>query len=237
MCSLCGCDQEDCHSHEHNHDSDQQHKSVPVETSIMGENERHAQFNNGFFQGRSIKAINMISSPGSGKTTILERTIRALHSKKRFCSVIEGDQQTDNDARRISATGTPVFQINTGKACHLDAHGVRHALKHLDPPSQSLLFIENVGNLICPTEFFLGENKRVVVLSSTEGTDKPAKYPLAFFTSHCVIINKIDLMPYVDFDLDECHRLIRGLNSQVDIFDMSATTGEGFDAWLDWLSR
>jgi hydrogenase nickel incorporation protein HypB len=151
------------------------------------------------------------------------------------CAVIEGDQATDLDARRIARTGVPVFQIETGRSCHLDAHQVQHALGRLPPPASGLFFIENVGNLICPTEFALGEHERVTIVSVAEGHDKPAKYPLAFSSATAVVISKVDLLPHVDFDLGEAKRVIAGLNPEAPIFELSARTGVGMHAWLLWL--
>ncbi|MBN2382343.1 hydrogenase nickel incorporation protein HypB [bacterium] len=212
-------------------------RSVQIEKPLLSENDRLAQINRTFFGERRVSAYNLISSPGSGKTTILERTVRAVHPDKKFCCVIEGDQQTDNDSRRIAATGAPVKQINTGKSCHLNAREVSQAIQCLDIPDGSILFIENVGNLICPTAFDLGESERIVILSVTEGTDKPEKYPNAFQSADCVLINKTDLLPYVDFNLTECRRLISGLNPEARIFEISAQTGDGFEDWLEWLCR
>jgi hydrogenase nickel incorporation protein HypB len=248
MCSTCGCGRPDDpahdrhgpegHSHDHGHDHGHEGaaaKVVRVEQALLAENDRFAAYNRGFFDGKGIRCFNFISAPGSGKTTLLEKTLAALLAKGVSCTVVEGDQQTDNDAKRIARTGARVHQIQTGKACHLDAHQIQHALDHLKPEAGSLVFIENVGNLICPTEFDLGEHERVTMLSVTEGTDKPAKYPLAFRTATAVVIAKIDLAPHVDFDLDEALRLTAGLNPKAPVFILSARTGEGMPAWLDWL--
>lgn len=243
MCATCGCGQSEAsglsheHGHEHPHEHGEEARRVVVEQALLAENDRLAAYNKGYFDGRHIRCLNLISSPGSGKTTLLEKTLAALLAKGAACSVIEGDQATDLDAQRIARTGAPVVQIETGRACHLDAHQVQHALEKLSPPANSLLFIENVGNLICPTEFQLGEHERVTVLSVTEGADKPAKYPLAFRSATAVVINKMDLMPYVDFDLKEVRRLITGLNPKAAIFELSARTQDGLSAWLDWLRR
>jgi hydrogenase nickel incorporation protein HypB len=237
MCSTCGCGRPDEHTHDHDHGSGAHGNVIRVERDLLAENERYAAYNRGFFDGQRIRCLNLISAPGSGKTTLLERSLEALLARGVRCSVIEGDQHTDRDARRIARTGAPVHQIETGKACHLDAHQVQHALDHLAPQPRSLLFIENVGNLICPTEFNLGEHERVAMLSVTEGSDKPAKYPLAFRTAHTVVIGKIDLLPHVEFDLEETERLVRGLNPAARIFRLSARTGEGMDAWIGWLAE
>ncbi len=244
MCSTCGCGQPDSppppHGHAHDgaagHDHDHGVSRILVEQSLLAENDRFAAYNKGYFDGRRIRCFNLISAPGSGKTTLLERTLEALLESGIRCAVIEGDQQTDNDARRIARTGARVHQIETGRACHLDAHQVGHALPSLAPEDGSLLFIENVGNLICPTEFDLGEHERVAMLSVTEGTDKPAKYPLAFRTASAVVLAKIDLLPHVEFDVDEALRLVSGLNPRARVFRLSAKTGEGMRAWLDWIA-
>jgi hydrogenase nickel incorporation protein HypB len=239
MCATCGCGESEAegHSHEHGHEHAHDPRHVSVEQALLAENDRLAAYNKGYFDGRRIRCLNLISSPGSGKTTLLEKTLAALLAKGAACTVIEGDQATDLDAQRIARTGAKVTQIETGRACHLDAHQVQHALEKLAPPPDSLLFIENVGNLICPTEFQLGEHERVTVLSVTEGADKPAKYPLAFRTATAVVINKMDLLPYVDFDLKEVRRLIEGLNPKAKVFELSAKTQDGMAPWLDWLKR
>jgi hydrogenase nickel incorporation protein HypB len=244
MCSTCGCGRpDDAHDHDHPHDHDHDHghgavapSVIQVERALLAENDRFASYNRGYFDGRRIRCLNMISAPGSGKTTLLEKTLGELLRRGTRCSVIEGDQKTDLDSQRIARTGARVTQIETGRACHLDAHQVQHALERLGPEDGSVLFIENVGNLICPTEFQLGEHERVVMLSVTEGSDKPAKYPLAFRTATAVVIGKIDLLPHVDFDLPGALRLIEGLSPRATVFQLSARTGEGMAAWLDWLT-
>jgi hydrogenase nickel incorporation protein HypB len=173
----------------------------------------------------------------SGQDHLLEKTLTALRARNVSCAVIEGDQATDLDAKRIARTGVSVFQIETGRSCHLDALQVQRALGHIEMPDHGLLFIENVGNLICPTEFKLGEHERVTIVSTAEGHDKPAKYPLAFRTATAVVISKIDLLPYLDFDLVEAKRLIHGLNPTAPIFELSATRGDGMDGWLSWLQH
>ena len=202
MCATCGCDS---HSHQHDHDHSHSHSKtiVEVEKDVLYENNMLAQRNRGYFEAKNILALNLVSSPGSGKTSLLERTLTDL--KELFtCYVIEGDQQTSRDADRIHATGTKVAQINTGKGCHLDAHMVLHAVQGMKPTENSILFIENVGNLVCPAMFDLGEKERVVIISVTEGDDKPIKYPDMFHTSTLCIINKTDLLPYVPFSMDKC---------------------------------
>jgi hydrogenase nickel incorporation protein HypB len=179
-------------------------------------------------------ALNLVSSPGSGKTSLLERTLTDLKGEFDFY-VIEGDQQTTNDADRIHATGTKVVQINTGKGCHLDAHMVLHALQGMKPKQNSVLFIENVGNLICPAMFDLGENERVVIISVTEGDDKPLKYPDMFYSSTLCIINKTDLLPYVPYDIEKVKANARKVNHKLAIIEVSCTNGEGLQIWYGWL--
>lgn len=248
MCTTCGCGSHTHeHTHDHSHGHDHEHTAhhhhhdngdgqvtVNVEQDILGENNRHAAFNRGFLAGRRVKALNLVSSPGSGKTSLLEATIRAI-GERRPMAVIEGDQQTDNDARRITAQGVKAVQINTLNGCHLDAHRVGHAIEDLNPEAGSLLFIENVGNLVCPAMFDLGETERVVVISVTEGDDKPLKYPYMFAGSHVCVINKIDLLPYVDSSLDRIRENALKVNPNLRFFPLSATTGEGLTPWVDYL--
>ncbi|MCM2360034.1 MAG: hydrogenase nickel incorporation protein HypB, partial [Geobacteraceae bacterium] len=181
-------------------------------------------------------ALNLVSSPGSGKTAILERTLRDLGGKFR-CAVIEGDQQTDHDAVRIAATGVPAVQVNTGAGCHLDAHMVSHAAERFDLGSLDLLFIENVGNLVCPALFDLGEHHKVVVLSVTEGEDKPLKYPQMFRAADVLLLNKTDLLPYLEFDLEKCKEAARRVSPEIAIFEVSARSGEGLAGWYGWLGK
>ncbi|WP_343672517.1 hydrogenase nickel incorporation protein HypB [Chitinophaga sp.] len=231
MCATCGCDTH-THSHTHSHSHDEKH--IAVEKDVLYENNLLAARNRGFFDAKNILAVNLVSSPGSGKTTLLERTLTDLKEKVSF-SVIEGDQQTTRDADRIHATGTKVVQINTGKGCHLDAHMVMHALQGMHPHEDGVLFIENVGNLVCPAMFDLGEKERVVVMSVTEGDDKPLKYPDMFHTSHLCIINKIDLLPYVPFSLDKAIANAKRINPKLEVITLSCTSGEGLDKWYQWL--
>lgn len=237
MCATCGCGP-NSHEHDHSHDHSLQpgngKKIVEVEQDILQENNLLAQRNRGFFEGRNILAINLVSSPGSGKTSLLERTLTDLKSELSF-AVIEGDQQTSNDADRIHATGTKVTQINTDKGCHLDAHMVLHAVQGMKLVPDSVLFIENVGNLVCPAMFDLGEQERAVVISVTEGDDKPLKYPDMFHSSTLCIINKIDLLPYVNFDVAKAKEYARKVNPNLEIIELSCTTGEGMSQWYDWL--
>lgn len=262
MCSTCGCGQADdhvkitipgeenqgmehSHTHHHDHTHDHHHhnhqemqgedrRQISLEQDILYKNNLLAERNRGFFEARHILALNLVSSPGSGKTTLLEKTIRSLNEEVEI-SVIEGDQQTSNDAKRIAQTGVNVVQINTGKGCHLDAHMVLHGIQKLDPANHSVLMIENVGNLVCPSMFDLGEGKRVVIMSVTEGEDKPLKYPDIFISSQICIINKIDLLPYLDFNVGKAKEYALRVNPELTFFELSATTGEGMDAWIEWL--
>jgi hydrogenase nickel incorporation protein HypB len=225
------------HTHDHIHDlADRTHnpsRRVTVETDILHHNDLLAQRNRGFFEARNLLCLNLVSSPGSGKTTLLEHTIRLF--SKHAVYVIEGDQQTSLDADRIQATGAPVVQVNTGNGCHLDADMIHKALQQLDPKQSSILLIENVGNLVCPALFDLGESFRVVIISVTEGEDKPLKYPNMFQTAQVCLINKTDLLPYIDFDLNKLKENARKVNPRLIFFELSARTGEGFQPWLDWM--
>jgi hydrogenase nickel incorporation protein HypB len=223
------------HPHDHPHDHDHPHtQTITLEQKVLAKNDVLAEQNRQWLADRGILAFNITSSPGAGKTTLLERTIRDL-SVHHTVSVIEGDQETLLDAERIRAAGARAVQVNTGAGCHLDAEMVRRALEALDPEPESVLFIENVGNLVCPAMFDLGEQSKVVVVSVTEGADKPLKYPHMFAAAGLVIINKIDLLPYVSFDLEECIGHARLLNADVNILPLSATTGDGIAAWYDWI--
>jgi hydrogenase nickel incorporation protein HypB len=224
------------HNHEHHHSHDHSHqKIVDLNLDILAGNNMTAAMNRRFFEGRRVLCLNMVSSPGSGKTTILEKTISHLAvSRKLF--VIEGDQQTMLDADRIEKAGAPALQINTGSGCHLDAQMIDSALKKLDLEANSFLFIENVGNLVCPAMFDLGEFKRVLVISVTEGEDKPLKYPHMFESSHLCIINKADLLPHVDFRRDEFIKNAGLVNPHLEFVTLSAKTGEGMDLWYKWIT-
>ena len=213
-----------------------QTRIVRVERDILARNDALAAENRAFFAARHILALNLVSSPGSGKTTLLVRTLSALKGQMAI-AVIEGDQQTDNDAERIRATGVQAIQINTGKGCHLDANMVGHALGHLTLPEGALLFIENVGNLVCPAAFDLGEAAKVVVLSVTEGEDKPLKYPDMFRAARLMLLNKCDLLPHLSFDVELAESHARRVNPDIKIIHLSAISGEGMDAWLAWLAR
>lgn len=208
--------------------------TVDLERAILDKNDRLAERNRAWFEGREILALNLVSSPGAGKTTLLERTIRDLKDEIAI-NVIEGDQQTLNDAERIKAAGAPAVQVNTGTGCHLEADMVRRGLDFLRPGFGSLLMIENVGNLVCPALFDLGERAKVVVLSVTEGDDKPLKYPHMFRAAELMIISKIDLAPHVDFDLDRCEAMAREVNPEIRSIRVSARTGEGLGDWYEWL--
>ena len=207
---------------------------IRLEQQVLAKNDLLAERNRGWLEARETLAINMMSSPGSGKTTLLERTIRDNHDRLAI-SVIEGDQATLLDADRIKATGCRVVQVNTGAGCHLDAEMVRRALHSLDPPIGSVVVVENVGNLVCPALFDIGETARVVVMSVTEGDDKPLKYPNMFRTADLVLLNKIDLLPYVDFDVDAFRVAVGNLRPGTDVRPVSATKGEGMGAWYEWL--
>ncbi|MCP4993195.1 MAG: hydrogenase nickel incorporation protein HypB [Gammaproteobacteria bacterium] len=237
------------HSHHHGHSHDygqgparahapgmSQGRMVQIEQDILGKNNQYAATNRDYFKQQQILALNLVSSPGSGKTSLLTRSVNDLKAGCEI-SVIEGDQQTANDAERIRETGVPALQINTGKGCHLDAHMVGHALENLKPAAKSLLFIENVGNLVCPAEFDLGEAHKVAILSVTEGEDKPIKYPDMFHAADLMILNKIDLLPYLDFDLDKCIEYARRVNPDLEIIQLSARSGEGLDDWYRWINQ
>ena len=233
------------HAHEQGAEGERRHVNVRIpkgvmrdvvriERDILEKNDRLAADNRRDLLRRGIFALNLVSSPGSGKTTLLVRTLREL-SGRVAASVIEGDQQTDNDAERIRATGAPAIQINTGKGCHLDAQMVANALGELRPPDVSLLFIENVGNLVCPSSFDLGEAHKVVVLSVTEGEDKPLKYPDMFRAADLLLLNKCDLLPYLSFDVDKALECARRVHPGLAAIQISATSGQGFPEWLAWL--
>lgn len=259
MCLTCGCGDEDNvrvltldddgrhhahHDHDHDHGalSDVEHarlhagtETVLIEEAILAKNDHLAEHNRSWLAARDIVALNLMSSPGSGKTTLLERTISELGTARSIC-VIEGDQETTFDAERIRRAGARAVQVNTGAGCHLDAPMVERAMAALDPEPGSLLFVENVGNLVCPALFDIGERSKVVIISVTEGQDKPLKYPHMFATADLVIVNKIDLLPYVDFDVEAFTASARSLNPGVRVLGLSAKSGEGLDAWFAWLA-
>ncbi len=247
------------HSHEHDHGHDHHHdhsdenthdygqgpahahapglsqaRMVQIEQNILSKNDEYASTNRAFFNERGILALNLVSSPGSGKTTTLCRTITELQ-EKHVCSVIEGDQQTANDADRIRETGVKAIQVNTGKGCHLDGHMVGHALGSLNPQEGSFVFIENVGNLVCPASFDLGEAHKIVILSVTEGEDKPLKYPDMFHAADLMLLNKVDLLPHIEFDVEKTIENARRVNPGIKVLQISSTTGEGYGDWINWL--
>ncbi len=239
MCGICGCGnventpskQADVRS---NHDTSAHSRSIKFERELLAKNDAYASVNRANFRQRGIFALNMVSSPGAGKTSLLTATAEIL--KKQFAiSAIEGDQSTDRDSNRIRNAGIPAIQINTGKACHLDAHAVGHAVEKLDPPNSSVLFIENVGNLVCPAGFDLGEAHKIVVLSATEGEDKPIKYPNMFHAADLMILNKIDLLPYLEFDVDECIAFAKQVNPNIQVIKLSALRNQNLIAWFDWI--
>lgn len=254
MCDTCGCGQppEDVtvrrpgepephghhhhHHHDHGHDHGHTHapRDIAVAEAVLAGNDRQALLNRGWFAGRGVLALNLVSSPGSGKTALLERTIADLGGAVPL-AVIEGDQRTTRDAERIEAAGAPAVQVNTGKGCHLDAEMIRRACEKLQPATGSVLMIENVGNLVCPALFDLGEAAKVVIISVTEGDDKPLKYPHMFAAAQLCLINKLDLLPHVRFDVEACERAAREINPRLEILRVSATTGQGMDRWYDWL--
>jgi hydrogenase nickel incorporation protein HypB len=209
---------------------------VQIEQDILAKNDRHATANRQVLADRGVFALNLVSSPGSGKTTLLVRSIEALAGRLEV-AVIEGDQQTSRDADRVRATGAPAVQINTGKGCHLDAHMVGRAIAELDPADGSVLMIENVGNLVCPAAFDLGEAHKVVILSVTEGEDKPIKYPDMFHAADLLLLNKVDLLPHVDFDVAMAIEFARRVRPGLEVIEISARSGEGFDRWCAWVER
>ena len=211
-----------------------QARLVQVERDILSKNDGLAGRNRRLLAAHGVFALNLVSSPGSGKTTLLCETIKRLHGKRPI-TVIEGDQQTTADADRIRAAGAPALQINTGKGCHLDAEMIGTALERLQPPDDSVLMIENVGNLVCPAGFDLGKAHKVVVLSVTEGEDKPLKYPDMFAASSLMLLNKADLLPHLEFDVERCKANARRVNPGIEIIEVSATQGQGMDRWLAWI--
>lgn len=254
MCGICGCSNPSgtgkfsvvdaskvslLTTHHHNHGNEQHSQAdnqrlIQVELDLLSKNNAYAAENRTYFQNNKIFVLNLVSSPGAGKTTLLVETIKVLKDKFPI-AVIEGDQQTEHDADRIRATGVSALQINTGRACHLDAHGIGRAVQTLKVKSNSFLAIENVGNLVCPSSFDLGEAHKIVVLSVTEGDDKPLKYPDMFYAADVMIINKIDLLPYVDFDVERCIDFARRVNPTIQILQLSATKSDNFSEWTNWL--
>jgi hydrogenase nickel incorporation protein HypB len=212
-----------------------QARMVQVEQDILGKNNEYASANRRYFTEHGVLALNLVSSPGSGKTSLLTRTLADLKDEYPM-AVIEGDQQTANDAERIRETGVRAIQINTGKGCHLDAHMVGHAMETLTPEENGVLFIENVGNLVCPAAFDLGEAHKVAILSVTEGEDKPIKYPDMFAAADLMLLNKIDLLPHLQFDVDKCIDYARRVNPSIKVLQVSATSGEGMESWYRWIA-
>jgi hydrogenase nickel incorporation protein HypB len=249
MCGTCGCGQSDVRvellpdGHDHDHDDTvhpHPHGHAPaggvveIETALLAKNDHLAAHNRAWLAQQGVVALNLMSSPGSGKTSLLCRTIDEL-GPLRPVAVVEGDQETRLDADRIRGTGAPVVQINTGAGCHLDASMLARGLAELRPAPGSLVFVENVGNLVCPALFDLGEAAKVVVVSVTEGEDKPLKYPTMFAVADLVLVNKIDLLPYVDVRLERLAEHCRSVNPGVRVLPLSVTTGEGMQPWRDWL--
>ena len=258
MCTVCGCgsegethahDQSHDHAHDHSHGHHHyghggaglnvvgfsQNKLIEIEKNILSKNDGYAESNRHWLNQHGMAALNLVSSPGAGKTTLLVETL--LRIKNDFSvGVIEGDQETANDADRIKETGVAAIQINTGKGCHLDAHMVGHAIQALPLNRDGVVFIENVGNLVCPASFDLGEDAKVVILSTTEGEDKPIKYPDMFSVSDLMLISKTDLLPYLDFNVDQAIDYAKRVNPNLEIILLSAKSGEGMEAWINWIS-
>ncbi|MBU2511598.1 hydrogenase nickel incorporation protein HypB [bacterium] len=253
MCLECGCSETDGvtidgkpvgyddhhhhdHDHHHDHSSGTGAREISIKQEILHKNNHIAQHNREHLAAKGIFSMNWISAPGSGKTALLERLIRDFGSDLPMF-VIEGDQQTDNDARRIQEAGANAMQINTGAACHLDAEMIHRALHKADLQDCQLLVIENVGNMVCPTAYDLGENLKVAIISCPEGEDKPVKYPDLIMVADVLLINKVDLIPYLDFNLENCITLAKKVNSQVNIFPISAKTGEGVKEFYEWVCK
>jgi hydrogenase nickel incorporation protein HypB len=247
MCRTCGCSPEHDHHHDHAHEHHEDHHHdhhhtpvaasrtvLPLEQRVLERNDRLAADNRRWLRARGIVALNLMAGPGAGKTTLLERTIQDVGAALDI-TVIEGDQATDNDAARVRAAGARAVQINTGAGCHLDAAMVAGAVTELEPRDGSVVVIENVGNLVCPAMFDLGEHAKVVIVSVTDGDDKPQKYPHMFRAADIVLINKVDLLPHVVFDVDRCRARAREVNARLQCLQVSATRGDGLPAWYDWL--
>ena len=222
------------HNHTHDHVHDEQGRVIPLGTHLLAKNNQLAAENRAWFAEQRICVLNLVSSPGSGKTTLLEKTLSDLKGELPI-AVVEGDQATLHDAERIRATGCEVIQINTGTGCHLEADMLRRGVDQLRLQESSLLFVENVGNLVCPALFDLGEWAKVVILSVTEGEDKPLKYPHMFRAAQLMLLNKVDLLPYLQFDLEHCLKAALEINPTLKILQVSATTGEGMNEWYDWI--
>ncbi|WP_457626646.1 hydrogenase nickel incorporation protein HypB [Persephonella sp.] len=238
MCKDCGCSITDHnHSREEHHHSNpvlENKKTVEVITKILDENDKQAESNRKHFDRYGIFAVNLMSSPGAGKTTLLEKTIEILSDKLKI-GVIEGDLETNRDAERIRSKGAPAYQITTGQACHLDAFMVHEGIHHLPLEELDIVFVENVGNLVCPASYDIGTHLNVVLLSVPEGDDKPAKYPVMFRSADLMLITKTDLLPYFDFDLNRAVDEARSLNPKIDIIQLSTKTGEGMEKWINYL--
>ncbi len=237
MCKDCGCSITDTHDHHHHHHSNptlEDKKTVEVITKILDANDKQAESNRKHFDEYGILAVNLMSSPGSGKTTLLEKTIQALKGQLNI-GVIEGDLETNRDAERIKAQGAPAYQISTGQACHLDAFMVHEGIHHLPLKDLDIVFVENVGNLVCPASYDIGTHINVVLLSVPEGDDKPAKYPVMFRSADLMLITKIDLIPYFDFDVEKAVSEARQINPKIDVIQISTKSGEGLDKWINYL--
>lgn len=237
MCKDCGCSipsENNHHHHHHKNPSLKDKKTVEVLEKILEANDKQAESNRKHFDEYGILAINLMSSPGSGKTTLLEKTIELVsHDFK--VGVIEGDLETDRDTERIKAKGVPAYQITTGQACHLDAFMVHEGIHHLPLNNLDIVFVENVGNLVCPASYDIGTHLNVVILSVAEGDDKPAKYPVMFKSADLLLITKIDILPYFDFSVEKAVEEARKLNPKVDVIQISAKTGEGMEKWINYL--
>lgn len=236
MCGVCGCqDHQSMHDHQHTHHGDHTHENIlHIERDILSINQAHAAHNREYFLNSHIIALNIMSSPGSGKTTLLTKTMLDLKHQRNF-AVIVGDQQTSLDADLLQSTGVQALQINTGKGCHLDAHQVGHVVSVLSLKKNAILFIENVGNLVCPALFDLGELRKIVLLSVTEGDNKPLKYPDMFRKADLLLITKTDLLPYVDFDQNQCIQYAKRINPELAVLSLSTKSGEGLHDWYAWL--
>ncbi len=242
MCETCGCgtaNEQHHHEHDHDHPHDHDHshtKTVTLEQKVLAQNDALADQNRAWLAERGVTAINLISAPGSGKTLLLEKTLEALNGKIK-CAVITGDQQTDRDAQRLAGKGAKIHQIETISSCHLDAHQVSHALEAVVEDGTQLLFIENVGNMVCPTAFDLGESFKLALLSTPEGEDKPIKYPVLFATAKAIVLSKMDLAEALDWDLSACRKYIQQVQPGANVMELSAKNGDGMDAWLNYLER
>lgn len=242
MCGICGCSEENeeilHHKHDHQDRLTSHHHDaegmIQIEQNILEKNNQFAERNKNYFSQNKILALNIMSSPGSGKTTLLTKTITDLKNKIQS-AVIVGDQQTDYDAKQLQSTGTPAVQVNTGKICHLDAHMIGHAIDELPVNKNMILFIENIGNLVCPALFHLGESYNIVILSVAEGDNKPLKYPDMFRSADLMILTKLDLLPYIEFDVEQCINYARRIKPNLEVLQLSVKHSEGLTPWYDWL--